>query len=1321
MATGGVSGSQRQIFTKEKSETRKAKCSPETLNEIFNVVFPAKKENMSPERSRSQISFMNLENHVSRVLSTQGGATGSRMNTPSSSHHKPAYMKVFKQKFVHTPSAAEASTSSVDGRLGVTCDVGLQSHPLDTVPGDNLAVIGNTNFQSVKASHCVYKGKWIYEVLLGTAGLMQVGWCTLQCKFSREEGVGDTKESYAFDGYRKAKWNARISTKYGKSWEVDDVVTCMLDLDNRVASFALNGVDMGVAFNNIPTGPGIAYFPGLSLAFKEVAYCNFGHRPLKYPVAGYKTLQAPPPDSHEADYLTHSLKSLHSIVNEKRYSELDQVTVHTMLAHIMQRLGPTLKSMYNVESYFLPFLLSLCDHNSKDDDKFTQLHFILSCLWQYTEAREVRDCMNNVFEGALRRYRTSPVHVEFIEQRTYLNFVLGLHIHTQTRRSLALHCTFDRQAEIPSLFHIKQVSKHREAGLSQLIPMVWGQDCDPKATYERGYEKLKEKMDVIKDLQREIMRLMLLDGNSSKQPKGYLLNGAFVKYFRKYLESLVSSTRSEHTLVCPPIVLHSFMQRLCDVTKQLWDELSSTKANYVSSDEANIPVELFYTETVSYFDLQRVGGLKSHLFQEHKDELAKEGVSVVRGRGSRRSTNDEAAWSEHSSILQLFHDEAASSSLPTFARADDDSEIDSLNPVLRLARALLSQSNKMSGRERHVTVSRKRSLSEDGESSRYPTKAQLMEITDGCILLYNNILHTHMDKIHSTRTKIVEYATALNDIETKMKKCSEKHHEEVRKSLTQSHNVLLHHMTELCRSIAWLKASVYSPESQSNLWWLLQVCLRTAHNASDKGPLFTFMPEFYLTAGARLYKCLREYFAPSQPFEKLPNMKPTLISFTLFLSNFHCDARLVNNDVKTMLANTITTFITYPLQLQAIEDMPTANLHSFVRNMLYAYDEDKPWTSVGHRILATLWRGSGFAMRYDHPPYMTKVKKLLNREHDPYVPKQLLACVQQLLLAEPVLAGKFVHSILEHLNWSFSEFIGQLQEVQQQNAREWNNATGLLASLDAQALRQLRIVDMLFELSVSLMRVLELTIAVAPNVFLDWEKNDTAEILLTALVQCVNQILSRVTTRKNLFDKIVSGRQPGLSSVQHYPLMTSTAGILLRMLKHDDPAMSKRATQALISDPGFSITSIEFLLNIAGKSEVEVTSEARGPTVAYSRVKERKFVSLQEYEELMDGEVDTLRDVIINLRHATKAAEESTEEPMDEDSLCTICYANEANVAFHPCKHTSCRMCIKFRLMSGGECFFCKETVECFYDLPPAVDAGTVPLDGATASTSTKL
>ena len=42
---------------------------------------------------------------------------------------------------------------------------------------------------------------------------------------------------------------------------------------------------------------------------------------------------------------------------------------------------------------------------------------------------------------------------------------------------------------------------------------------------------------------------------------------------------------------------------------------------------------------------------------------------------------------------------------------------------------------------------------------------------------------------------------------------------------------------------------------------------------------------------------------------------------------------------------------------------------------------------------------------------------------------------------------------------------------------------------------------MLFELSVALMRVLELTISVAPDVYLDWEGRDTAETLQTSLVQ----------------------------------------------------------------------------------------------------------------------------------------------------------------------------------------------------------------------------
>ena len=37
-------------------------------------------------------------------------------------------------------------------------------------------------------------GKWQYEFMLGTKGVMQVGWATRNCQFSEEKGVG--KYSY---------------------------------------------------------------------------------------------------------------------------------------------------------------------------------------------------------------------------------------------------------------------------------------------------------------------------------------------------------------------------------------------------------------------------------------------------------------------------------------------------------------------------------------------------------------------------------------------------------------------------------------------------------------------------------------------------------------------------------------------------------------------------------------------------------------------------------------------------------------------------------------------------------------------------------------------------------------------------------------------------------------------------------------------------------------------------------------------------------------------------------------------------------------------
>ena len=48
--------------------------------------------------------------------------------------------------------------------------------------------------------------------------------------------VGDTVNSYAYDGNRVRKWN--VSTqKYGETWLSGDIIGCTIDLDSGVIEF----------------------------------------------------------------------------------------------------------------------------------------------------------------------------------------------------------------------------------------------------------------------------------------------------------------------------------------------------------------------------------------------------------------------------------------------------------------------------------------------------------------------------------------------------------------------------------------------------------------------------------------------------------------------------------------------------------------------------------------------------------------------------------------------------------------------------------------------------------------------------------------------------------------------------------------------------------------------------------------------------------------------------------------------------------------------------------------------------------------------------
>ena len=64
-----------------------------------------------------------------------------------------------------------------------------------------------TDFSSIRSNVAVFKHNYYFEVTIKTKGLMQVGWCTLATEFNYSNGVGDDATSYAYDGFRKMKWN----------------------------------------------------------------------------------------------------------------------------------------------------------------------------------------------------------------------------------------------------------------------------------------------------------------------------------------------------------------------------------------------------------------------------------------------------------------------------------------------------------------------------------------------------------------------------------------------------------------------------------------------------------------------------------------------------------------------------------------------------------------------------------------------------------------------------------------------------------------------------------------------------------------------------------------------------------------------------------------------------------------------------------------------------------------------------------------------------------------------------------------------------------
>ncbi|KYN31177.1 hypothetical protein ALC56_14445 [Trachymyrmex septentrionalis] len=1194
------------------------------------------------------------------------------------------------------------SEDNREGRIGphfVRFDISIQ-HGLCIISPDRLSVNSQSSFSTIRANTGVFKGKWMYEVQLGSKGVMQVGWGTAQCKFNQQYGVGDTPNSYAYDGNRMRKWN--VSThKYGEAWLTGDIIGCALDMDDGTIDFYRNGRSLGRAFENIPMGAGIAYFPTVSLAFTENLTANFGSIPFRYPIEDYKSLQAPPMKQVRQAMLLFQWFS--QVIELLEYSKnVDKQNIllddKTMSAHaflmclarsILKHIGPLLTIPYVTETVFVPFIQMLCNLTTDDSatkSAYSNIHstrsiVCLDLLWTFLEEHEIKMCLESTVLHLLSAFRHVSLLLEYPDQCKSLILLTKICQHTVTRQYFLQYLLFDR-VRFANFVHVKPLD---EGGLTNVVEKVWW-ETNPldssieanKTSYLYACERIKAAISEVEALQVKLLVILL--NNTDGTAKRPTSRAIFLKKFKRFVqENLISNRVSTlHICILPilqtplPITLCCF-HRLLVAFRILWDTEIGTSPVY-------IPCRAFYDASIDYSGIDRLGGVITHLNKTFRNELLRllgsDHELIIAMEQQQHTTT---ATNEASMILERFG---------FFSYRDRTRE--DRTPI------------------RHGPT--------DPETS-------LMELLDNIILFYHVAAKKQLAKVAGLRDSMSAYINAIANTKSRLEYVKQEtspgknfNAEAIQRELLRTTDIFNTKLSEQARHMAWIRAAVYSEEKQAQLAWLLKVITLTLQMASQQGNMFSFVPDFYLETLSDLSVSLRAHMHPTVPIENIPDYRTILCNAAEFLCDHFLDPRIVHANSKDVLILALAGFVSNPLMLEALENVPRKSRIKIVTNLLKPY-ENRAWAQ-SNWVLLRFWQGNGFAFRYEKSPHLSKIG--MKQQESVY---QLIkpcpsviyqAHVRDVLLGNPQASTQFLNSLLNQLNWAFSEFIGMVQEIHNVSSRPER------VFIES---RQLKICATCFDLAISLLRVLEMICTVAWDVFSD-PKQSSSEILLARLCQLLCQVLNRMSSQTNCFQHVMLLEIPDLESVDHFPILAAVIGILLALLKKemkDFGAKSTieipRITRSLLTEPSFQITSLRFvlsdtklkntktknikpfsLLNFFNRLQIKILIKNSQRSLRFSVKSQGHHNFFNDQEDVTADEINRVKQMITYLDTCHTLLPD-TKLISDDDNACTICYAFPITVIFRPCNHQTCRICIDRHLLNTRECFFCKTIIDKVEDL----------------------
>ncbi|KAI3794549.1 hypothetical protein L1987_37181 [Smallanthus sonchifolius] len=1137
-----------------------------------------------------------------------------------------------------------------------------------------LLVESHALFSSARANACVWKGKWMYEVTLETAGIQQLGWA-VSCTFKENKGVGDHDDSYAFDGRRVIKWNLNTEP-YGQTWFVGDVIGCCIDLEVDEISYYRNGVSLGLAFSGIrKMVPGLGYYPAISLSQGERCHLNFGARPFRYPIQDFQPIQIPPSTNFLAVGLlncftklldmwrgeNNSYNSLGKLRSLKRSMPVNEL-YNPVSCGICMELFSALDANAECVEYIswgplLSFLMGVFRDQAPHD--YGNLDRVLDVLLDFPGSILM---FEHLISALSYNCKTASIVLRECPYSGSYPY-LALACHMLRREDLMV--VWWRMLDFEFLFEefLSQRCPNKQ-DLQHMIPAVWWpgscEDISHESSMMLTTKTLTEAINKIEEKHRDLCCLVMQFIPPVTPPQ---LPGSV---FRKLLQNIILRNKGAdhnmllHTSSSNPVLVSLFTVILHFLSEGFTARGSGLMLGSGTSGgptigflhrggQQSFPLPLILKNDPHRVEIPRLGGSYNHLASLHPVNVDP-GAEVVQWEEGCVDDVDPETRITHIGIQKpcccLSSDVSFSrisknpfryttkasqshcSSIPeSSAQVAAECSAGNLNDDMADKPSTSDQSHSEFG---YRPLQQMRVVALESTSSSSTLKEE--ELLDAMLLLYHLGLAPNLKQASAYMT---HQSHSISQLEETDRQIRERGGGEQLRRLKEARSVYRDEVIDSVRHCAWYRISLFASWKQRGMYaaciWIAQLLLVL----SKMDSVFSYVPEFYIETLVDCVHVLRKSdpsFVPAGMF-----IKQGLNSFVTFVVTHFSDSRISSAELRDLLLQSVSVLLQFKEFLDAFENNQAAT-RSLPTSLLSAFD-NRSWIPVTN-ILVRLCEGCGFGFsKHGESSSVSTVFQKLLRD----------ACLE-----DEELFSAFLNRLFNTLSWAMTEFSVSIREMQEKGQIEFMR----------------RKCGVIFDLSSNLARVLEFCTCEIPQAFLSGPDTN-----LRRLVEVVVFVLNHSTSvaDPDIFDSIL--RRPGQTpeKVNRGMILAPLVGIILNLL--DASLVTDTSEQSDIVGVFASmdcadtlISGFQFLLefNWAGsfKGDVHLTK-------------------LKQLEEFYSNLIS--RTVFKRVAHK--------EETERDDNVCCICYRCEADAKFLPCTHVSCSGCIKRHLINCERCFFCNTKV----------------------------